>query len=404
MAKTFIGKGKVAQLKELADSVNATIIIFDHDMSPSQIQNLEEAVERKIIDRSELILDIFSSRASTVEAKLQVEIAQLEYTYPRLRAMWDHLGQVTGGAPVGIGTRGPGEQQIEIDRRLVQRRLKQLRREIEEVQQRSVREVEKRNNDHFTVGLVGYTNAGKSTLFNTLTSGGAWAHNQLFATLSTRIERWELGGGTGVMLSDTVGFIRRLPHHLIASFRSTLEETVHCQLLLIVLDASDPSAMLQLDTVEKTLKDIGAEHQPRLLLLNKIDQVEDSSDKLVWVSRCPDAIQISAVTKEGIEEFTEEVLLAVIGIVQEVTLSLPIRASKAIDFLEKRTAVLERAWEDDRSIYKVRIGRNQIEQILSRERDVFIDGKPAVEQIEKLWAIPEETGACCHLPPHRFGG
>jgi GTP-binding protein HflX len=402
--KTFIGKGKVTQLKELADSVNATIIIFDHDMSPSQIQNLEEAVERKIIDRSELILDIFSSRASTVEAKLQVEIAQLEYTYPRLRAMWDHLGQVTGGAPVGIGTRGPGEQQIEIDRRLVQRRLKQLRREIEEIQQRSVREVEKRNNDYFTVGLVGYTNAGKSTLFNTLTSGGAWAHNQLFATLSTRIERWELGGGTGVMLSDTVGFIRRLPHHLIASFRSTLEETVHCQLLLIVLDASDPSAMLQLDTVEKTLKDIGAEHQPRLLLLNKIDQVEDSSDKLVWVSRCPDAIQISAVTKEGIEELTEEVLLAVIGIVQEVTLSLPIRASKAIDFLEKRTTVLDRAWEDDRSIYKVRIGRNQIEQILSRERDVLIDGEPAVEQIEKLWAIPEETGACCHLPPHRFGG
>ena len=402
--KTFIGKGKVTQLKELADSVNATIIIFDHDMSPSQIQNLEEAVERKIIDRSELILDIFSSRASTVEAKLQVEIAQLEYTYPRLRAMWDHLGQVTGGAPVGIGTRGPGEQQIEIDRRLVQRRLKQLRREIEEIQQRSVREVEKRNNDHFTVGLVGYTNAGKSTLFNTLTSGGAWAHNQLFATLSTRIERWELGGGTGVMLSDTVGFIRRLPHHLIASFRSTLEETVHCQLLLIILDASDPSAMLQLDTVEQTLKDIGAEHQPRLLLLNKIDQVEDSSDKLVWVSRCPDAIQISAVTKEGIEELTEEVLLAVIGFVQEVTLSLPIRASKAIDFLEKRTTVLDRAWEDDRSMYKVRIGRNQIEQILSRERDVFIDGKPAVEQIEKLWAIPEETGACCHLPPHRFGG
>jgi len=402
--KTFIGKGKVTQLKELADSVNATIIIFDHDMSPSQIQNLEEAVERKIIDRSELILDIFSSRASTVEAKLQVEIAQLEYTYPRLRAMWDHLGQVTGGAPVGIGTRGPGEQQIEIDRRLVQRRLKQLRREIEEIQQRSVREVEKRNNDYFTVGLVGYTNAGKSTLFNTLTSGGAWAHNQLFATLSTRIERWELGGGTGVMLSDTVGFIRRLPHHLIASFRSTLEETVHCQLVLIVLDASDPSAMLQLDTVEQTLKDIGAEHQPRLLLLNKIDQVEDSSDKLVWVSRCPDAIQISAVTKEGIEELTEEVLLAVIGFVQEVTLSLPIRASKAIDFLEKRTTVLDRAWEDDRSLYKVRIGRNQIEQILSRERDVLVDGEPAVEQIEKLWAIPEETGACCHLPPHRFGG
>ena len=400
--KTYIGKGKVAQLKELADSVDATIIIFDHDMSPSQIRNLEEAEERKIIDRSELILDIFSSRASTAEAKLQVEIAQLEYTYPRLRAMWDHLGQVTGGAPVGIGTRGPGEQQIEIDRRLVQRRLKQLRRELEEIQQRSIREVEKRNNDYFTVGLVGYTNAGKSTLFNALTSGGAWAHDQLFATLSTRIERWELGGGTGVMLSDTVGFIRRLPHHLVASFRSTLEETVHCQLLLIVLDAADPSAMSQLETVKKTLEDIGAEHQPRLLLLNKIDQLEDPSDKIVWVSRCPNAIQISAVTEEGLQELSEEVRLAVIGTVRELTISIPSRASKAIDFLEKRTEVLDRAWEGERSLYKVRIGRNQIEQILSRERDVLINGKHATEAIGALWDSPQVTGACCHIPPHRL--
>lgn len=400
--KTFIGKGKVIELKELADSVDATIIIFDHDMSPSQIQNLEEATEKKIIDRSELILDIFSSRASTSEAKLQVEIAQLQYTYPRLRAMWDHLGQVTGGAPVGIGTRGPGEQQIEIDRRLVQRRLKQLRREVEEIQQRSVREVEKRNNDHFTVGLVGYTNAGKSTLFNVLTSGGAWAHDQLFATLSTRIDRWELGGGIGVMLSDTVGFIRRLPHHLVASFRSTLEETVHCQLLLILLDASDPSAMSQLDTVEKTLKDIGAEHQPRLLVLNKIDQLEDPSDRLVWVSRCPDAIQISSVTNEGIEMLSEEVRQAVIGPVREVTISLPIQSSKAIDFLEKRTEIVERAWEGNRALYTVRIGRNQIEQILSRDRTICINEMPAVEAIESLWSNLPQDGDCCHLPPHRL--
>lgn len=400
--KTFIGKGKVIELKELADSVDATIIIFDHDMSPSQIQNLEEATEKKIIDRSELILDIFSSRASTAEAKLQVEIAQLQYTYPRLRAMWDHLGQVTGGAPVGIGTRGPGEQQIEIDRRLVQRRLKQLRREVEEIQQRSVREVEKRNNDHFTVGLVGYTNAGKSTLFNVLTSGGAWAHDQLFATLSTRIDRWELGGGIGVMLSDTVGFIRRLPHHLVASFRSTLEETVHCQLLLILLDASDPSAMSQLDTVEKTLKDIGAEHQPRLLVLNKIDQLEDPSDRLVWVSRCPDAIQISSVTNEGIEMLSEEVRQAVIGPVREVTISLPIQSSKAIDFLEKRTEIVERAWEGNRALYTVRIGRNQIEQILSRDRTICINEMPAVEAMESLWSNLLQDGDCCHLPPHRL--
>lgn len=400
--KTFIGKGKVTELKNLAESVDASIIIFDHDMSPSQIRHLEEATERKIIDRSELILDIFSSRASTAESKLQVEIAQLEYTYPRLRAMWDHLGQVTGGAPVGIGTRGPGEQQIEIDRRLVQRRLKQLRRELEEIQQRSVREVEKRNNDYFTVGLVGYTNAGKSTLFNALTSGGAWAHDQLFATLSTRIDRWELGGGTSVMLSDTVGFVRRLPHHLVASFKSTLEETIHCQLLIVLLDASDKSALSQLSTVEKTLEDIGAQHQPRLLVLNKIDKVNDPADRLIWVSRCPDALQISSTTNEGIEQLAEEVRQAVIGSIRELTLSLPIKASKAVDFLEKRTEVLHREWEEDRVLYTVRIGRNQIEQILSRAQDVLINGKPASTEVECLWATSFQEGDSCHVPPHRL--
>ncbi len=400
--RTFLGRGKVTQLKDLAESVDASVIIFDHDMTPAQIRNLEEATNRKIIDRSELILDIFSSRASTTEAKLQVEIAQLEYTYPRLRAMWDHLGQVTGGAPVGIGTRGPGEQQIEIDRRLVQRRQKQLRRELEEIQKRSVREVEKRNSDYFTVGLVGYTNAGKSTLFNTLTSGGAWAHDQLFATLSTRVERLELGGGTNAMLSDTVGFIRRLPHHLVASFRSTLEETIQCQLLLIVLDASDSNALSQLETVENTLVEIGAEHQARLLVLNKIDLLQNPSDRLVWVSRYPDAIQISSSTGEGIETLISEVQAQVIGDVREVVLSLPSRASKAVDFIEKRTEILHRDWKDDRSIFTVRIGRNQIEQVLSRERDVRIDGQQAKDLIETLWSTEAKEGESCQLPPHRY--
>ena len=389
--RTFVGSGKVKQLRDLADSTDATIIIFDHDLTPSQIRNLELAIERKIIDRSELILDIFSSRAATTESKLQVEIAQLEYTYPRLRAMWDHLGQVTGGAPVGIGTRGPGEQQIEIDRRLVQRRLKQLRRELDEIQQRSVREVAKRNSDHFTVGLVGYTNAGKSTLFNTLTAGGAKAHDQLFQTLSTRIERWELGGGTGVMLSDTVGFIRRLPHHLIASFRSTLEETVHCQLLLILIDASDPNAMSQLETVEETLKKIGANHQPRLLVVNKVDRFEDDSEKLVWVSRCPEAVQISAVTQDGIDVLTNEVHTIFIGPVREVLISLPTKSSKAIDFIEKRTEIISREWEDDRSLYKIRIGHRQLEQLLSHEKDLLIDGRPVRETIVRLWPSAPET-------------
>lgn len=404
--KTFIGKGKLEELRNLAQSTDASVIIFDHDLSPAQIRNIEESTERKIIDRSELILDIFSSRAATAEARLQVEIAQLEYTYPRLRAMWDHLGQVTGGAPVGIGTRGPGEQQLEIDRRLVQRRLKQLRRELEGMHSRSLREVERRNADHVTVGLVGYTNAGKSTLFNMLTSGGAWAHDQLFATLSTRIERWELGGGVGAMLSDTVGFVRRLPHHLVASFRSTLEETVNCQLLLVVVDAADPAAGHQLETVEQTLKDIGATEQPRILVLNKIDQVTELADRLVLTALYPEAIQLSAKTGEGVEPLTCEVRSFVVGPVREVELSLATSAGKAVDFIEKRTEVLSRDWIDDRSLYKVRIGLRQLNELMTHGGDLLVNTRQPMEAMGSLWPSDQAANASCHVPllrlhPHK---
>ncbi|MFM7798793.1 MAG: GTPase HflX, partial [Planctomycetota bacterium] len=240
--KTYIGKGKVEELAAMCRELSAKVAIFDNELAPSQIQELEKALAVKVIDRSELILDIFANRATTRQAQLQVEIAQLEYTAPRLRAMWSHLGQVTGGAPVGVGTRGPGEQQLEIDRRIVKAKLDKLRRELGEIEARRSREVLQRREEHFTAALVGYTNAGKSTLFNRLTRGGAFAADKLFATLGTRVEQWNLGGGNGCMLSDTVGFIRDLPHHLVASFRSTLDDAVHAHLLLVVLDVSDPRA------------------------------------------------------------------------------------------------------------------------------------------------------------------
>lgn len=243
--------------------LGARVVIFDNELSPRQIQSLSKEVKVKVIDRSELILDIFANRATTREAQLQVEIAQLQYTAPRLRAMWSHLGQVTGGAPVGVGTRGPGEQQLEIDRRIVARRLVAFKRELEEVQARKAREVEMRRAEHFTVGIVGYTNAGKSTLFNAITTGGAYTADKLFATLATRVERWNIGGANAVLLSDTVGFIRDLPHHLVASFRATLEDAIHAHALLIVLDASDREAPLQLETVREVLDDVGANTQPR---------------------------------------------------------------------------------------------------------------------------------------------
>jgi GTP-binding protein HflX len=369
------------------------------------VRNLEEETLCKIVDRSELILDIFANRATTAEAKLQVEIAQLEYTYPRLRAMWDHLGQVVGGAPMGIGTRGPGEQQLEIDRRLVQHRLQILKRDLGEIQERKTREVAQRNAAHFTVGLVGYTNAGKSTLFNTLTTGGAFAHSKLFATLSTRIEKWELGGGNSVLLSDTVGFIRNLPHHLVASFRSTLEETIAAKLLVIVLDASDPHAEMQLLTVRSTLDEIGANTQPRLLALNKIDQLTERADLLVWLNRYPDAVPISATTGEGLNELRELVRENYLGDVREVDIALPMSDARAIMFLEKRTDVLDRQYHDSTAVLTVRIGRRQLDELLTRGgANLSINGLRPHDALAQLWNNGKPPAVARERPHERHVG
>jgi len=400
-AATYLGKGKVEELARLVEMTRASLVIFDNDLSPAQIRALEQATNCKIIDRSELILDIFANRATTHAAKLQVEMAQLEYTYPRLRAMWDHLGQVVGGAPVGIGTRGPGEQQIEIDRRLVQRRLTRLRHELKEIQQRKARQVEQRNVDHFTVGLVGYTNAGKSTLFNRLTAGGgAFADQKLFATLSTRIERWELGGGNSALLSDTVGFIRDLPHHLVASFRSTLEETISADMLLIVLDVSDDEAEQQLKTVDRTLDDIGAVEQQRLLVLNKIDELQRPSDLLVWLNRFPEAVAVSAATGEGVDQLTERVLHAMKGPVREVEIATPIGDGKTLSFLEQRTDVLDRAYDNGDARLRVRIGQRQVQQLLARGASITIDGQPPKEGLKEHWDIEDKEVLSLGIPPH----
>ena len=402
--RTYLGKGKVEELAHLASQTQASLVIFDNDLSPAQIRSLEEAVECKIIDRSELILDIFANRATTHAAKLQVEIAQLEYTYPRLRAMWDHLGQIVGGAPVGIGTRGPGEQQIEIDRRLAMKRLARLRRELEEIRGRRTREVEKRNLDHFTVGLVGYTNAGKSTLFNRLTEGGAFAHEKLFATLSTRLERWDRGGGVAALLSDTVGFIRDLPHHLVASFRSTLEETVAAQLIVIVVDGSDPNAEMQLETVLGTLEEIGANEQPRLLAVNKIDRLADPNELSVWLNRHPEAVPISAARGEGLEELADRVRACMVGEVREVRVGVPLRDGRTISVLEQRATVLDRRYHGDRVEMHVRIGRRQVEELLARGAVLTIDGLDGRAALARIWGDGAAGGVAGapapRVPPH----
>jgi GTP-binding protein HflX len=398
--RTYLGTGKTEELKNLVSLTKAKLVVFDNDLAPAQIKAIEEATLCKVVDRSELILDIFANRAATAAAQLQVEIAQLQYTLPRLRAMWSHLEQIAGGAPVGIGTRGPGEKQIEIDRRLVQNRLTRLRRELREIQARTTRDVGRRNQEHFTVGLVGYTNAGKSTLFNRLTAGGAFADPKLFATLSTRVERWNLGGGDAVMLSDTVGFIRDLPHHLVASFRSTLEDTVSARLILVLLDVSDPAAAMQLETVQETLDEIGATSQPRLLLLNKIDRLERPGDVLVWLNRHPEALPISAATGEGLDALAEMVHGHYLGRVCEVTVSTAMSDGRTTALVEKRCEVLGREYQDGELRLRLRLGRRQVEELLSRGAKIRIDGLLPHEALERLWAIPAPAPADRGKPPH----
>lgn len=384
VAATFMGKGKVEELKRLCDTLGATTIIFDHDLSPKQIGNIEKVTERKVIDRSELILDIFASRATTHEAKLQVELAQLEYTYPRLKAMWSHLERIVGaGGIAGIGTRGPGEQQLEIDRRLAQQKKDDLKGRLEEIQARKRREVFARRQEHFTVGIVGYTNAGKSTLFNTLTTGGAYADDRLFATLMTRTRDWDLGGGLSVMLSDTVGFVRDLPHNLVASFKATLEEATHADVLLIVLDVSDPAADMHLRTVNKTLdelfKDIresaheedAAWVEPaRILLLNKADRLKDNREGLVWEQKTAGAIPLCALPGQpgepaplGQEKLRDLIRVAAQGQMLHLGVKVDMKDSRLISLLENRGQVLEREYDRDSVVLKMNIGKRQLDII-----------------------------------------
>jgi len=293
--KTYIGRGKVEQIERMIEATEAEVVVFDNDLTPAQTRNLEQALDVKVLDRTEVILDIFSSRAQTHEARLAVELAQLEYSLPRLKRMWTHLSRMK----MGVGMRGPGEKQLETDRRLVERRIRDLRRDLEKIERRKERQVAARR-DRMTVSLVGYTNAGKSTLMNALTGADVLVEDKLFATLDTRTRRWQLPGWGPVLLSDTVGFIRDLPHRLITSFKSTLEETCQADLLIHVADASRPDAMEQILAVYAVLKELGIEEKDTLLALNKIDLAGEPLQVEAIRRRWPNAVAISAAHGEGL--------------------------------------------------------------------------------------------------------
>ena len=398
-AGTYIGSGKAIEVAELAKKHKANVIIFDNDLSPAQIGALERTISKeigadygtdlKVLDRSELILDIFATRARTYEAKLQVELAQLQYTYPRLTRMWGHLERIQSGAGagMGIGTRGPGETQLETDRRLVRKRVSILQDEINHIQERKSRLVEKRTREHFTVCIVGYTNAGKSTLFNTLTAAGTYADDKLFATLDTKTRAWKLERGTAVLISDTVGFVRDLPHKLVASFKATLEEAVHADLLLHVLDVGHPHAEQQFKSVHEVLEEIGAKEKPELLLLNKTDTPEGEQAYPFWRTIHQQAIPISAKTGKGLHELHEAVYRAVRGQQVDVTMEADVTNGKLLAFIESHARVHDRQFTDGRVRMKAIMGKQTLGDLSRNDQVEIVSVQPA-----EIDSVPSPAG------------
>ncbi len=379
-SKTYLGSGKASDIAKLAIKEDADVVIFDNDLSPGQIGALEKIINEeadrsftdaiKVLDRSELILDIFATRAQTSEAKLQVELAQMEYTYPRLMKMWGHLERIKSGAGggMGIGTRGPGETQLETDRRLVRKRISDLRADIQKVQDRKTRLVAQRTATHFTICIVGYTNAGKSTLFNTLTAAGTYADDKLFATLDTKTRAWKLERGTEALLSDTVGFVRDLPHGLVASFKATLEEAVHADLLLHVLDVGHPHAQQQFDSVHQVLDEIGVKGKPEILLLNKIDTPEGEEHYPFWRALVAGSIPISAKTGQGAAELNEAVYQHVLGHQVEVMLELDVTNGRLLSFIESHSRVLDRQFVDGKAHIRTVMGKKILADLSANDQ------------------------------------
>ena len=341
---TFIGKGKVREVKAIADSLHCDVIVFDEELSPRNYRELGEVfgANMRIIDRTTLILDIFAQHAQTSEGKLQVELAQYEYLLPRLTRAWTHLARQAGGgggrsgSVGGVGLRGPGETQLEVDRRKIRDRISHLKTDIEKVRQHRQRHRAKRKRSFIPIiTLVGYTNAGKSTLLNTLTKADVYVANKLFATLDPTTRRLELPGGNAILLTDTVGFIQKLPTHLIAAFRATLEEITESDLLLHVVDATHPNAIQQWRSVIETLDDIEASHIPMITVLNKIDRLDNIEEIQNEYPEFADAVGISAKRSIGLDQLEKTIKKELFDTYIPIQVSIPYKNGQLISLFHE---------------------------------------------------------------------
>jgi len=357
----FIGRGKAEQIAKIVGEEKIDVVIFDDDLSGVQIRNLEDVINCKVIDRTTLILDIFASHARTAPAKIQVELAQLEYLLPRLTGKWRHLSKQYGG----IGTKGPGETQLETDRRLVKRKIAILRRKLSEIDnQRKIQRKGRR--DIFRVALVGYTNAGKSTLLNALADANAYVEDKLFATLDATTRVVRLSPTRKILLTDTVGFIRKLPHHLIASFKSTLDEVVEADILIHVVDISAPNFREQIKVVEETLEELNSLDKPTILAFNKIDKLQDRSLIYSLANEYKDAVFISASRGVNIHTLKEKISQMIDDHYVEITGKVEISNSKAISLIYKFGEVLDVKYDTDNYLtLKIKIEKRHLPKISS---------------------------------------
>ena len=358
----FVGKGKALQIIEQAKELKVKLIIFDDELTPSQIKNfLKLAKKMKIIDRNGLILDIFSKHAKTRESKTQVELAHLEYMLPRLSKQWSHLERQMGG----IGTRaGMGESQIEIDRRLIRKRISKLKKDLIHIENERRIQSKMRINK-YRVSLVGYTNAGKSSLMKCLSGENVYIQNQLFATLDTTIRKVHLDKYHSILLSDTVGFIRKLPHDLIASFKSTLFEVVESDLVLIVLDASSKHINEHMNTINNVLNELGANDIKTLIVLNKLDLLTTRNRIKYLRSNYPDAVMISAIDHLRINKLINRIIDIMNDEYETIEISIPYSEARQISMAQRNVEVLDRIYKEDRINLKIKGSKERIKKILN---------------------------------------
>jgi GTP-binding protein HflX len=365
---TFLGKGKVEELRGVVQQEKAHVVIFDDELTPAQQRNLEQLLETKVVDRSGLILDVFAQRARTSEGKLQVEVAQLEYLLPRLTRRWAHLSRLGGG----IGTRGPGETQLEVDRRRVRERITKLRKSLHEVERtRALHRRQRLSVPFQTVALVGYTNSGKSTLMNRLTHAGVLVEDKLFATLDPTLRGIELPNGETVLISDTVGFIHKLPHSLIEAFKSTLEEVCQADLLLHVIDRAHPLYGIQQKIVESVLESLGVT-APVVAVFNKIDLVHEASPTPRYADD-PQSYSISARTGQGIPELLRGIERSLPQRKKQLQLTIPVKEGKLRAMLHREGRVVSEHFHDE--VVEVTVAAT--ERLAARVKKALESRRPA---------------------------